>query len=183
MKKTIVALAILLTCMGFIPSDAANWYWIGADSSGNQWYIDNQSASKSYDVAVVWVKTVREDGTYNLCQWEITRDRKMAILQATVYNADHEPISSYSADSWQKKYHAVTPDSMGEAIYDSVWQKQGLRYGQIWERKFGGVCLASFGERLIQENQPIAGALGDRWGDKRYMSFGEIGFSKKILSR
>ena len=121
MKKTIVALAILLTCMGFIPIDAANWYWIGADSSGNQWYIDNQSASKSYDGAVVWVKTVREDGTYNLCQWEITRDRKMAILQATVYNADHEPISSYSADSWQKKYESVIPDSMGEAIYNSVW--------------------------------------------------------------
>lgn len=39
--------------------------------------------------------------------------------------------------------------------------------------------MASFGERLIQENQPIAGALGDRWFDKRYMSFGEIGFSKK----
>lgn len=59
------------------------------------------------------------------------------------------------------------------------------RFGKerIWERKFGGVCLASLGERLIQENQPIAGALGDRWGDKRYMSFGEIGFSKKILSR
>ena len=56
MKKTIVALAILLTCMGFIPIDAANWYWIGADSSGGQWYIDNQSAYKSNGVAVVWVK-------------------------------------------------------------------------------------------------------------------------------
>ena len=42
MKKTIVALAILLTCMGFIPIDAANWYWIGADSSGGQWYIINR---------------------------------------------------------------------------------------------------------------------------------------------
>ena len=39
--------------------------------------------------------------------------------------------------------------------------------------------MASFGELLIQENQPIAGALGDRWFDKRYMSLGEIGFSKK----
>ena len=73
MKKTIVALAILLTCMGFIPIDAANWYWVGADSSGDQWYIDNQSASKSYDVAVVWVKIVREDGTHELNQMEITR--------------------------------------------------------------------------------------------------------------
>ena len=43
--------------------------------------------------------------------------------------------------------------------------------------------MASFGERLIQKNQPIAGALGDRWGDKRYMSFSEISFSKIILSR
>ena len=121
MKKTIVALVILLTCMGFIPIEAANWYWVDSDSSGNQWYIDNQSASKSYGVAVVLVKMVREDGTYDLDQWEITRDRKMAILQATVYNADHEPISSYSADSWQKKYESVIPDSMGEAIYNSVW--------------------------------------------------------------
>ena len=31
--------------------------------------------------------------------------------------------------------------------------------------------------------RPIAGALWDRWFDKRYMSFGEIGFSQKILSR
>ena len=121
MKKTIVALAILLTCMGFIPSDAANWYCIGADSSGKQWYIDNQSASKSYGVAVVWVKTVREDGTYDLCQWEITRDRKIAILQAAAYNADNELIDSYSADPWQKKYNAVIPDSIGEEIYNLVW--------------------------------------------------------------
>ena len=121
MKKTIVALAILLTCMGFIPIDAANWYWIGADPSGGQWYIDNQSASKSYGVAVVWVKIVREDGTYRLCQWEITRDRKMAILQAAAYNADNELIDSYSADPWQKKYNAVIPDSIGEEIYNLVW--------------------------------------------------------------
>lgn len=43
--------------------------------------------------------------------------------------------------------------------------------------------MASFGERFIQENRPIAGALGDRWFDKRYMSLGKIGFFKKILSR
>ncbi len=121
MKKTIVALVILLTCMGSILIDAANWYWIDADSSGRQWYIDNQSASKSYDVAVVWVKIVREDGTHELNQMEITRDRKIAVLQVVKYNADHESIDSYSVDPWQKKYHAVTPDSMGEAIYDSVW--------------------------------------------------------------
>lgn len=121
MKKIMVALVILLTCMGFIPIDASNWYWIGADPSGGQWYIDNQSASKSYGVAVVWVKIVREDGTYSLWQWEITRDRKMAALQVAAYNADHELIGSYSVDSWQKKYNAVTPDSMGEAVYNSVW--------------------------------------------------------------
>ena len=121
MKKIIVALVILLTCMGSILIDAANWYWVDSDSSGNQWYIDNQSASKSYGVAVVWVKIVSEDGTYNLCQLEITRDRKMAILQIAEYNADHEPINLYTVDPWQKKYDAVTPDSMGEAIYNSVW--------------------------------------------------------------
>lgn len=121
MKKTIVALAILLTCMGFIPIDAANWYWVGADSSGDQWYIDNQSASKSYDVAVVWVKIVSEDGTYELNQTEITRDRKIAVLQVVKYNADHESIGSYSVDSWQKKYYAVPPDSIGENIYNLVW--------------------------------------------------------------
>ena len=121
MKKIMIALVILLTCMGFIPIDAANWYWVDSDSSGDQWYIDNQSASKSYGVAVVWVKMVREDGTYNLDQWEITRDRKMAFLQTTTYNADNELIDSYSIDPWRKKYFAVTPDSMGEAIYNSVW--------------------------------------------------------------
>lgn len=121
MKKIIVALVILLTCMGFIPIDASNWYWVDSDSSGNQWYIDNQSASKSYGVAVVWVKMVREDGTYDLDQWEITRDRKMAFLQTTTYNADNELIDSYSIDPWRKKYYAVTPDSIGEAIYNSVW--------------------------------------------------------------
>lgn len=121
MKKIMIALAILLTCMGFIPIDAANWYWVDSDSSGNQWYIDNQSASKSYGVAVVWVKMVREDGTYDLDQWEITRDRKMAFLQTTTYNADNEPIDSYSIDPWLKKYYAVIPDSIGEEIYNLVW--------------------------------------------------------------
>ncbi len=121
MKKTIVALAILLTCMGFIPIDAANWYWIGADSSGGQWYIDNQSAYKSNGVAVVWVKIEKEDGTYILFQEEITRDRKRAFLQSVTYNAKHEPVDSYTVDPWMKQYDAVTPDSMGEVIYNSVW--------------------------------------------------------------
>ena len=121
MKKIMVALVILLTCMGFIPIEAANWYWVDSDSSGNQWYIDNQSASKSYGVAVVWVKTVGEAGNFFLWQWEITRDRKIAILQAAVYNADNELINSYSADPWQKKYNAVIPDSIGEEIYNLVW--------------------------------------------------------------
>lgn len=121
MKKIIVSLIILFTCMGFIPMDAANWYWVDSDSSGNQWYIDNQSASKSYGVAVVWVKMVREDGFFFLWQWEITRDRKMAILQSAEYNADNQLISSYSVAPWQKEYYAVTPDSMGEAVYNLVW--------------------------------------------------------------
>lgn len=121
MKKIIVALVILLTCMGSILIDAANWYWVDSDSSGNQWYIDNQSASKSYGVAVVWVKIVSEDGTYNLDQLEITRDRKMTILQAVAYNADNKLISSYSFDPWERKYFPVQPDSAGEAIYNLVW--------------------------------------------------------------
>lgn len=121
MKKIMIALVILLTCMGFIPIDAANWYWVGADSSGRQWYIDNQSASKSYDVAVVWLKIVREDGTRELNQIEITRDRKIAFLQVFTYNADNELINSYPVDPWPQKYFPVPPDSVGEAIYNLVW--------------------------------------------------------------
>lgn len=43
--------------------------------------------------------------------------------------------------------------------------------------------MASFGERLIQENQPIAGVLGDKWFDKRYMSLGEKGRGVEITGR
>lgn len=121
MKKIMIALAILLTCMGFIPIDAANWYWGDSDSSGCQWYIDNQSASKSNGVAVVWVKIEKEDGTYILFQEEITRDRKCAFLQSVTYNADNELIDSHTFDPWMKQYHAVIPDSIGEEIYNLVW--------------------------------------------------------------
>lgn len=41
MKKIMVALVILLTCMGFIPIDAANWYWIGADSFGGHRHLNH----------------------------------------------------------------------------------------------------------------------------------------------
>lgn len=41
MKKLFIILCVLLS-VGFT-SFASSWYWIGADSTGNQWYVDNEN--------------------------------------------------------------------------------------------------------------------------------------------
>lgn len=119
MKKFIIILAIVFSCIGLIPSYAANWYWIGADTNGGQWYVDNQSASKSYGIATIWVKRVDENGSYKISLNEITTRHEIALIKVIDYDANGNVISSWNTPF--KQYSVIVPESMGETLYDSVW--------------------------------------------------------------
>lgn len=119
MRKFVLILAIAFSCIGFMTIHAASWYWIGADTSGGQWYVDNQSAQKSYSIATIWVKRIEENGSYTVTLEEITRDHKEALVQVIRYDANGHVVSSWNAPF--KEYSVIVPESMGEAIYNSVW--------------------------------------------------------------
>ncbi len=118
MKKLILALLIIFTFAGTEMTTAADWYWIGPDSSGSQWYIDNQSATKEYGTATVWVKIVRTNGTYDLCQYKVTKDKQVAGVQFITYDANNVVINSSSV---YPVFETIAPESMGDALYRLIW--------------------------------------------------------------
>ncbi|WP_075572275.1 hypothetical protein [Megasphaera coli] len=114
----IIALLLLMSCS--FPSFAANWYWVGAAQNGSQYFIDNASVIKNSKAAIVLGKIVHPDGSYSL-QYSIYTHlyKKWALLSAAEYdkNGNCTYSYSYSYPDWQP----IIPDSMGEAVYESIY--------------------------------------------------------------
>lgn len=139
MKKLFILLCMLLS-IGFT-SFASSWYWIGADSTGNQWYVDNENvythwitsremSENLYDYQhglspmyhtykVVWIKINNTDGTYAKQRIKVMRNKKMELLSYVNYDSDGSVID---ADTISFPEEAdIIPDTMGEALYELIF--------------------------------------------------------------
>ncbi|WP_196606626.1 hypothetical protein [Pectinatus frisingensis] len=119
MKKASVLVFILCTLCSQV-AFAASWYWIGQDTSGDQWYIDNASVQKDYYNAIVWIKINKADGESTVEQMKLDHVYKTyAILAFTNYDSDGNVTDSGTNN--YPSYDPIVPDSMGDAIYHNVW--------------------------------------------------------------
>lgn len=118
--KKILVMCCLLVVMA-MPSFAASWYWVGADRSSGQWYIDNASVYKNQEkgVALIWVKTKNPDGTINLNQIGISRDKAVMLFRSITYDAYGKVI--YDVPGNKNDVMAVIPGTASEAVYKLVW--------------------------------------------------------------
>ena len=138
--KNIIAIVCIVLSMGFT-SFASSWYWVGQDTVGSQWYIDNASvyihnlttqeirsnaysykhgySFRYYPYKIIWVKINRTDGTYGMERLKISRNRKMTVLSWVMY-ANNGNIIAHDTNPFPKATD-IPPDSVGEKIYHLVW--------------------------------------------------------------
>lgn len=139
MKKLFVMLCVILSIS--FTSFASSWYWIGADSAGDQWYVDNENvythlltyqevSSNRYAYQhgmaplyhvykIVWIRIDNADGTYSRQRIRVQRNKKMAVLSYVNYDSNENVVDAYTFNFPEET--DIIPDSMGEALYESVF--------------------------------------------------------------
>ena len=97
-----IALFLLFSC-SIMPVLAVNWYYVGTNSSGSVFYIDNSSVIKNKTDAIFWSKRVSPNGTSSLFQAYMTRSgavpnyaqKKMPIPPGSIFDSIWHLIWSY----------------------------------------------------------------------------------------
>ena len=108
MRKIIIALLFLFSC-SVMPVLAVNWYYVGTNSSGSAFYIDNSSIIKNKTDAIVWSERVSPDGTSALFQAYTTRTYPSVTLLAFVnYNTSGKVSNSGSVPNYAQKKDAYS---------------------------------------------------------------------------
>ena len=120
MKKIAIVLAVLISCGGFLTSDAINWRFVGKNSSGERWYIDDGSMLKDDSRALVWLKWEQEDG-YWILRREVTKDRTIKLLQYVIYDLNGNIVYLHKAEPGEYKTYSIPPNTILEDIYNAIW--------------------------------------------------------------
>ena len=117
--KRVIILALCLMALS-MPTFASNWYWVGSDKSGTQWFIDNDSVSKDYSdgYATIWVKLNKSDGTSIKSSLQVLMNRRIRIIDAYGYDKNGDFIAGANVTT---SFFEIPPDSIDEVIYYLVW--------------------------------------------------------------
>ena len=120
MRKFMIVLLLLFSC-SIIPSFAANWYYVASDDTIS-FFIDNSSVIKNNREAVVWIKTVNADGSYELRQVRFTHSpRTFTFLSENHYDSTGNVIHSQIYSSYAQKTVPIPPDTFVAAIWRLIW--------------------------------------------------------------
>ena len=153
MKKFIALIVVLCAVMiSSTTASAANWVWIYSNDYFTV-YVDNSSIRRDYNyhgyVFRAFIKKVYTDagrrnhieffrsrgfvphGIYNLA-YDITLQyfkaengiKYVAILNCTAYDHNGDTISEISSsDTYPPQWVIIPPDSVGEAIFDTIYAR------------------------------------------------------------
>ena len=121
MRKIMIALFLLFSC-SIMPVLAVNWYYVGTNSSGRAFYIDNSSVIKNKTDAIVWYKIVSPNGTSTLFQAYMTRTYPSVTLLAFVnYNTSGKVSNSGTVPNYAQKKMPIPPGSISDSIWHLIW--------------------------------------------------------------
>ena len=113
MKKLVVFVFFSLFMLFSMPSaEATNWYYVGAASNSQTFFIDNSSVRKNANWAQLWARINHLDGSYDIMLIRINRpSRMMAILSSIEYDSYGNVIDS---NSYSSSPTEIIPGSMVE---------------------------------------------------------------------
>lgn len=121
MRKIMIALFLLFSC-SIMPVLAVNWYYVGTNSSGSVFYIDNSSVIKNKTDAIFWSKRVSPNGTSSLFQAYMTRTYPSVTLLAFVnYNTSGKVSNSGTVPNYAQKKMPIPPGSIFDSIWHLIW--------------------------------------------------------------
>ncbi|WP_295789530.1 hypothetical protein [uncultured Veillonella sp.] len=121
-KKYVAVLGLVGALgVGFNAVDAADWYYVGESSVGDQISIDNSSVQKNSEWAVLWVRINEPSGEYYYERMRLDRENyTIQTLELQPYYSDGTP---YAEDEYEydTTVDTIVPDSVGEEVYNLVW--------------------------------------------------------------
>ncbi len=122
-KKILLSAVLLLLCLipagGTVSADVS-WYWVDSDSECTT-YIDQNSLIKNGGYFKVWVKSVYQDGHYNMIQYLFyTPTQRLAIVNAAMYDVNGNQTGVYTPSMSEYKWAPITPGSLGSKIYSEL---------------------------------------------------------------
>jgi hypothetical protein len=120
MKKSLIACAIILTC---ITAQAANWVHIGEGVDKSTIAVDTESITRdpnSRNLVTSWYRIIFANGSYNLIATQNDCARRTSrMLQMNGYSPDHHETGSFGPTLWSH----IIPETMGEAHMKFVCKK------------------------------------------------------------
>lgn len=122
-KQIMLTLGIF-GCMqiGFIYNvSAADWYYIGASATEEQYSVDNSRVEKNDKEATMWIRVNQLNKDYYEEKVQLNREAKtIQILDLRLFHTTGIP---YSDDeyTYDRSVQPITPDTMGAEIYKLVW--------------------------------------------------------------
>ena len=123
MKKWLAAI-MAAGCIffgGFGVANAADWYYVDADTDDSAWFIDNSSVFKTDDAATVLVKINNVEGFTYIYTVRIDRKEKTwTELDTTVYSS--AGVALLSSKEAQKPIK-IEDDTMGTEVMKALWGK------------------------------------------------------------
>lgn len=125
-KSAVLALGVFgaLTFGGTFEVNAADWYYLGENTDGEQYSVDNSSVVKDDRVATMWIRVNETNGEHYLEVVRINRvNYTMQTLDVKPFHADGTP---YAADEFyfDNTVDTIPEGSMGEELFYLVWGKK-----------------------------------------------------------
>ncbi|WP_295999187.1 surface-adhesin E family protein [uncultured Veillonella sp.] len=120
MKKLVVFVFFSLFMLFSTQSvEATSWYYVGAASNSETFFIDNSSVRKNANWAQVWAKINHTDGSYSIMLLRINRpSRMMAVISSIDYDSYGNVLRS---NSYPSSPTSIIPGSMGEGVLELIW--------------------------------------------------------------
>lgn len=116
-----IGIFIMMTLSLPLKAQAANWAWV-CKNNKMECYVDVDSIEYIQDnLKKAWVKDKRVDGTTTMTLWVInTKIKQYVLVERIYYDATGQLVKTDQIDSMTNVLQEVTPDSMGEAIYEYI---------------------------------------------------------------
>ena len=123
MKKWLAAI-MAAGCIffgGFGVANAADWYYVDADTDDSAWFIDNSSVFKTDSMARILVKANNVEGYTYIYTVETNRlDSTWTEVNATVYSQSGVPLLSSNE---KQKPVKIEKDTIGAEVMQALWGK------------------------------------------------------------
>lgn len=107
----------VLFCFSAFAQQKNRWVFVGQNTDGTLFYIDNNSRQIVGNRIRVWDKNIFQDGSYkiSLVEWRCV-EKKYFFIDITNYT----PTGSFIRKDKSTEWLTVVPDSVSEAMYKAV---------------------------------------------------------------